>query len=190
MIHGAQGDQSIFNDLAPALASQYRVLTFDQRGSGLSEKPDAEYSIAMLADVTAALMDLLGYCPAHVLGVSMGGHACARACTAPSSKGSITLPGCTTPGGSQAIRTGGSAFANAYSTQPMSAEDRGRALAEAAFTEGYIERHPQIIASMIEARRERPIDLVALGHRLKGALKHDTFERLAQMSDPGGNRQR
>jgi 3-oxoadipate enol-lactonase len=184
MIHGAQGDQSMFNDFAPALASQYRVLTFDQRGSGLSEKPDAEYSIAMLADDTAALMDLLGYCPAHVVGVSMGGMIAQELALRHPSKVRSLVLGCTTPGGAQAVRIGGGAFAKAYSTQSMSAEDRGRALAEAAFTKGYIERHPQIIASMIEARRERPLDPVALDHRLKAALKHDTFARLAEIKCP------
>ena len=60
MIHGAQGDQTMFAGLAEVFAEDYRVLTFDQRGSGLSEKPDMPYSIAMLADDTAALMDHLG----------------------------------------------------------------------------------------------------------------------------------
>ena len=73
MIHGAQGDQSMFADLASGCAASFRVLTFDQRGSGLSEKPDIDYSIAMLADDTAALMDHVGFSPAHVIGVSMGG---------------------------------------------------------------------------------------------------------------------
>src|SRR5690242_19631855 len=73
MIHGAQGDQTMFNDLAKRLADRFRVLTFDQRGSGLSEKPHIGYSIALLADDTAALMDHLGIGAAHVIGVSMGG---------------------------------------------------------------------------------------------------------------------
>src|SRR5271163_2884828 len=72
MIHGAQGDQSMFNDLAAQFASGYRVLTFDQRGSGLSEKPDMDYSIAILADDTAALMDHVTFDTAHIIGVSMG----------------------------------------------------------------------------------------------------------------------
>src|SRR5882762_5757472 len=37
MIHGAQGDQSMFNNVIPAFANDFHVLTFDQRGSGLSE---------------------------------------------------------------------------------------------------------------------------------------------------------
>src|ERR1700730_13151311 len=73
MIRGAQGDQTMFAGLASALESDFHVLTFDQRGSGLSEKPDMEYSIALLADDAAALMDHVGFAAAHVIGVSMGG---------------------------------------------------------------------------------------------------------------------
>jgi pimeloyl-ACP methyl ester carboxylesterase len=73
MIHGAQGDQTMFSDLAGAFSAHFRVLTFDQRGSGLSDKPHTPYSIALLADDTAALMDAVGFSAAHIIGVSMGG---------------------------------------------------------------------------------------------------------------------
>jgi 3-oxoadipate enol-lactonase len=184
MIHGAQGDQSMFDSFAPAFAAHYRVLTFDQRGSGLSEKPDTAYSIALLADDTAALMELMGFASADVVGVSMGGMIAQELALRHPRKVHALVLGCTTPGGPQAIRIGGSAFANAYSTQPMSAEERGRALAEAAFTKGYLESHPGIIPAMVEARRQRPIDPVALDHRLKAALQHDTSARIAQIDCP------
>ena len=87
MIHGAQGDQSMFADLASVCAADFRVLTFDQRGSGLSEKPDIDYSIAMLADDTAALMDHVGFSAANIIGVSMGGMIAQELGAAPSGKG-------------------------------------------------------------------------------------------------------
>src|SRR4029453_18893175 len=74
MIHGAQGDRSMFAAIAPTFAQHFHVLTFDQRGSGQSEKPDMDYSIAMLADDTAALMDQVGFPSAHIIGLSMGGR--------------------------------------------------------------------------------------------------------------------
>ena len=52
----------------------------------------------------------------------------------------------------------------AYSTQAMSAEERGRALAEAAFTKGYIDSHPELIPSMVAARKSRPIDPIGFKH--------------------------
>lgn len=184
MIHGAQGDRSMFAAIAPLFAKHFHVLTFDQRGSGQSEKPDMDYSMAMLADDTAALMDHIGFSAAHIVGVSMGGMIAQEFALRHSNRVRRLVLGCTTPGGPKSIRLGGEALTNAYSTQPMSAEERGKALAEACFTRGYIEQHPQIIPAMIEARRQRPIDPVALDHRMKAAYAHDTFDRLLQITCP------
>ena len=184
MIHGAQGDQSMFNGMAADFASEYRVLTFDQRGSGLSGKPDMPYSIAMLADDTAALMDHLGIARAHIIGVSMGGMIAQEfALRHPQKVRSLVL-GCTTPGGPNGIRLNVDATSGAYSTRPMTAEERGKALAEAAFSKGYLAQHPEIITSMIEARRSRPIDTTAFPHRMKAAVEHNTYDRLAEIRCP------
>jgi pimeloyl-ACP methyl ester carboxylesterase len=184
MIHGAQGDQSMFNGMAADFAKSYRVLTFDQRGSGLSEKPDMPYSIAMLADDTAALMDHLEIASAHIIGVSMGGMIAQEfALRHPNKVRSLVL-GCTTPGGPNSIRMGGAALTNAYSIKPMTAEERGKALAEAAFTKGYLAKHPEIVASMIESRRSRPIDSAAFPHRMKAAQEHNTYDRLGEIRSP------
>ena len=115
MIHGAQGDQTMFTDLAHRFADHFRVLTFDQRGSGLSEKPHTAYSIALLADDTAALMEHVGFSPAHVIGVSMGGTIAQELVLRHARKVSSLILGCTTPGGPKAVRIGGSAFAAANS---------------------------------------------------------------------------
>jgi pimeloyl-ACP methyl ester carboxylesterase len=184
LIHGAQGDQTMFSGLAPALATKYRVLTFDQRGSGLSEKPHTEYSIVQLADDTAALMEHAGFNRAHIVGVSMGGMIALEFALRHSEKTRALVLGCTTPGGPHAVRIGGDAFTNAYSTRAMSSEERGRALAEAAFTKSYIEGHPEIVPNMIEARRQRPIDSAALEGRLKAAMRHDVYDRLGQIKCP------
>ncbi|MGH7878457.1 MAG: alpha/beta fold hydrolase [Candidatus Binataceae bacterium] len=184
MIHGGQGDQTMFADLAAAFTPRFRVLTFDQRGSGLSDKPDMDYSIAMFADDTAALMDHAGFAAAHILGVSMGGMIAQEFALRHLSMIRALVLGCTTSGGPKAIRLAGDALAATYSTRPMSAEERGRALAEAAFTRGYLERHPEVIVAMIAMRRARPLDPVALGNRMKAAFKHDTYDRLARITCP------
>lgn len=51
----------------------YRVITFDNRGAGKSDKPPGPYSTRMMADDTVELMGVLGIEKAHIVGLSMGG---------------------------------------------------------------------------------------------------------------------
>lgn len=55
------------------LAAGYRVLRFDNRGVGLSGKPEGPYTTALFAQDTKALVDALGLSRFHLLGTSMGG---------------------------------------------------------------------------------------------------------------------
>jgi 3-oxoadipate enol-lactonase len=56
------------------LAERYRVLTFDNRGAGRTDKPDIPYTIEMMANDTLGLMDAVGIERANVLGISLGGR--------------------------------------------------------------------------------------------------------------------
>lgn len=74
LICGLGNDLSSWALQIPDLAKRYRVISFDNRGSGRTDAPDQPYSIKMMAEDTAGLMDALAIDKAHVLGVSMGGY--------------------------------------------------------------------------------------------------------------------
>lgn len=57
-----------------ALVSEgYRILRYDSRGHGRSDAPEGHYSMEMLSDDLAALMDAVGWENAHFCGLSKGG---------------------------------------------------------------------------------------------------------------------
>jgi len=56
-----------------AFSRRYRVLSFDNRGIGRSDKPLGPYRVAQMVEDTRALLDHRAIESAHVVGLSMGG---------------------------------------------------------------------------------------------------------------------
>jgi 3-oxoadipate enol-lactonase len=74
------------------LAGGCEVVAFDNRGAGRTDKPDAPYTITMMAADAAGLMDALSIARANVLGISMGGRiAIELALCHPSRVGKLVL---------------------------------------------------------------------------------------------------
>jgi 3-oxoadipate enol-lactonase len=59
--------------IAALTGAGYRVLRYDSRGHGRSDAPEGPYSIEMLADDLAGLMDVVSWEKAHFCGLSKGG---------------------------------------------------------------------------------------------------------------------
>jgi len=74
IINGLGIELSEFKVITNALARDYKVLIFDNRGAGRSDKPDEPYSIQQMASDTAGVMERAGFNKSHVMGISMGGR--------------------------------------------------------------------------------------------------------------------
>lgn len=73
VIWGISGEVSTFVDyLDTEMSKKYKIVFFDSRGTGRTDKPDEPYSIEMMAQDTIGLMDAIGIESAHFLGISMG----------------------------------------------------------------------------------------------------------------------
>ncbi|NBP17485.1 MAG: alpha/beta fold hydrolase [Actinobacteria bacterium] len=55
------------------MATRYRTIAFDNRGSGRSTTPDEPFTLEDMADDAAAVLEHFGVTSAHVVGASMGG---------------------------------------------------------------------------------------------------------------------
>ena len=74
LIGGLGTDISIHRKMIGEFSKKFKVLALDNRGAGLSDKPDIPYTIEMMADDTARLMTSAGIERANVLGISLGGR--------------------------------------------------------------------------------------------------------------------
>jgi pimeloyl-ACP methyl ester carboxylesterase len=72
LIHGWPGSWYYWRLVMPALARDFEVIAVDQRGIGLSDKPEKGYDTATLANDLVGLMDALGHERFAVVGVDTG----------------------------------------------------------------------------------------------------------------------
>jgi pimeloyl-ACP methyl ester carboxylesterase len=73
LIMGLAADSTAWMFQVPDFALHYRTIVFDNRGVGRTSKPPGPYTIHLMADDAAGLLDVLDVRRAHVVGVSMGG---------------------------------------------------------------------------------------------------------------------
>src|SRR5438132_3873177 len=57
----------------PVFATRLKVIAFDNRGAGASDKPDTPYSMQLMAEDALAVLRDAGETSAHWFGLSMGG---------------------------------------------------------------------------------------------------------------------
>lgn len=95
LVHGASGDAaSYWAKLRMSLASEWHVITYDQRGFGRSHCDLHRIDVAQLAGDAAALLEHLGAVPAAVVGLSLGGMVAQQlAATRPDAVRSLVLAG-------------------------------------------------------------------------------------------------
>lgn len=73
LLHGLGDSHRTWRRVVPLLARHFRVIMPDMPGHGLSERPDASYTLAWYADTLLAWMQAVGLDDAYLCGHSFGG---------------------------------------------------------------------------------------------------------------------
>jgi 3-oxoadipate enol-lactonase len=73
MIQGLGASKNAWNLQRIAMATRFRIISFDNRGAGRSDKPTEPFTLEQIADDALAVLDAAGIETAHVVGASMGG---------------------------------------------------------------------------------------------------------------------
>jgi len=168
------------------LATRHRVILFDNRGAGRSDKPPAPYTMLQLAADAVGLLDVLGIDRAHIFGVSMGGMIAQHiALDYPERVRSLVL-GCTGAGGDHVVRT------PPDSLKILTAETTGDRAADIRrgwqimYTPEFIADNREFLEEQIRYEMEFPQQPRFAYEAQLGAIvtTHNTFDRLLELEMP------
>jgi 3-oxoadipate enol-lactonase len=169
--------------IAPALAEHCRVIAFDNRGVGGSDKPDGPYTIAMLAADTIGLLDGLGVMSACVLGHSLGGFVAQELALArPDLVGRLILAA-THHGGPDAIPVTPAAL-DVLTNREGDPADLFRRGMTVSTGPGFAERHPEIIAELFAYRMTNPVPPPQYAAQVGAGAQHDAAGRVGAIVCP------
>lgn len=170
----------------PELSKHYKVIIFDNRGVGLSGKPNTPYSIELMAEDTRAVLDAAGTETAHVYGISMGGMIAQRfSLKYPERVRSLVL-GCTTSGGATHVQPGPdvSMLMISRASSTATPEEMAWATAPILYSRSFIEHNRSLVAEDIEKRIELPVLPYAYMLQLQACMAHDTSGEISDIKVP------
>src|SRR3990172_5365438 len=141
LIIGLGGQASTWGErFLELLMPHFQVVRSSNRGTGLTDKPDTEYTIPMMADDAVGLLDELGIGKAHVMGISMGGTIAQELALSHPERVLGLVLGCTACGGPQRVPAEPRAIAMLAATPGLSAIDWVKRLAPFPLTPGDVVR--------------------------------------------------
>jgi pimeloyl-ACP methyl ester carboxylesterase len=184
MIRGLGSNADHWYSQVPALAAEYRVITFDNRGIARSPDPGGEFTVGMMAKDTLNLLDVLALERPHILGLSMGGMIAQElAINHPERVGGLILA-CTHPGSDRQVRASAEVeelfLAMVYEASP----EAKVAAAPTLFDPKNLAERPEVAQEYAQVSLRHPAGAKILTKQWIAVLGHDTHDRLDQIKSP------
>ena len=169
----------------PALAADFHVITFDNRGAGRSTTPEPGYTMADLADDAAAVLSALGVAAAHVFGFSMGGMVALNLVLRHPERVRGLVLGCTSAGGRLVVQPDAPVLERLIA--PPATGDRRRdflnglwvSLGDRCRTEDV-----ETVAQLADAAAANPQTAPGYLGQLAAIQTHDVVDRLGEIHAP------
>ena len=169
------------------LAREYRVVPFDNRGAGRSDKPDVPYTMQMLAQDVSGLLEALETDAAHIYGVSMGGMIAQEFALRYPRKVTSLILGCSTCGGSHMIMPDAEVMAlllDEERPKRLAPEDAAREMFSFTCTQEFLDNNPDVVEQYIARTVEYVTPVYSLKRQAEAIMAHDTHDRLPQIKAP------
>ena len=162
----------------------YRVVVWDNRGTGDSDAPARPYTVEQMASDLDAVLDAAGVERAHVVGASMGGMVAQQYALDYDRAESLALL-CTSHGGEEAAETPEETQARMFDV-PEGADEREaiRYKMKPAMTDDFREANPDLISDIVDWRLESDASPAAREAQAAAVLAFDASDRLAEIELP------
>jgi 3-oxoadipate enol-lactonase len=173
--------------LVEQLAKTFRVITFDNRGTGESDKPDAEFTLADMAADIAAVLDHAKTPRAHIFGISMGGMIAQEFALAYPERTRGLVLGCTNCGASHSVPADPAAIANLIPAPRIDPIEQARRAFSVACGKAFLNSAAgqEILSQAIAEMGNYPITPMHTFMRQGQAIGgFDSFARLGQIKSP------
>ncbi|MGH2587722.1 MAG: alpha/beta fold hydrolase, partial [Dehalococcoidia bacterium] len=171
-------------ELLDGLARSFRVITFDNRGTGLSDKPEAPTTIAQMADDVAGLLDALGIARAHVFGISMGGMIAQELALRHPEKVAGLVIGCTNCGAPVSVPASQETVGLLMIPEGMDLREAARRGWAAAYTPEFIAASQEYLEAAMERALANPTPLATRTSQMQAIIAWNSHERLGQLRAP------
>lgn len=170
-------------ELVTALSRQYRVLMFDNRGSGRTVTPDeGKFTCEMFADDTVALMDAKEITQANILGMSMGGLIAQELTLKYPERVNNLILACTFCGGQHMVQASDEVMKimTDHSGGLDGLFDRTLKL---MFTKDFLDANPAYVINFKERYLRAPMSDANTLRQLIACAKADTYDRLPEITN-------
>jgi 3-oxoadipate enol-lactonase len=181
LINGAGATVETFYWLIPIYSRDYRLVLFDNRGVGQTDKPDVEYTTQLMADDLARLLDAIGVDSAHIHGTSMGGMIAQEFALQYPKRVRTLILAVTHCGGPNSIVSQSEDMSKLYNISPKAAAE---AMLRLFVTEEFIAEKPEFFQRLLEFSVEHPIDPSSIQKHIQAATHHNTCDRLPEITAP------
>ena len=170
----------------PILTRSFRVIAFDNRGTGRSSRSPFPYSVAQMAHDAAAVLDAVGEQTAHVYGISLGSLVAQEVALRHPDRVETLVLGASSAGGFAAYKPPPTSFAQTFLVRAggMGTEEAEWAAIPYTYAERTRRLHPERIATDIGHRLSAPPEPMTYMQQATAVATHDAFDRLNQLAAP------
>jgi 3-oxoadipate enol-lactonase len=176
-LHGAAWPEAFVQ----RLARRFSVLTFDNRGAGLSEKPAAGYDLHVMAGDLLGPLDHLSWSKAHVLGFSMGGAIAQELAIRHPKRLDRLVLFATFAGGLYGVRAPRPVLRLLFELDGLSPEDAARQLWPVTYAADYLNANAQAIEAQMRREIAYPTPSHAARAQREAIQAFSTTFRLEQI---------